>query len=101
MSKEEIKLALKEAVEHNPYKEDISKVSLFGSYAYGTPGTDSDVDVLIEFKPDAIVGFFKLARIQRHMRESVGKKIDLLTPQAISKYFRDEVLQKAELIYGE
>lgn len=101
MSKEEIKQAIAKAVENNPYKEDISKVSLFGSYAYGTPGPDSDVDILIEFKSDSVVGFFKLARIQRHMREFVGKKIDLLTPQAISKYFRDEVLNKAELIYGK
>ena len=101
MSKEEIKQAIAKAVDKNPYKDDIQKVSLFGSYAYGVPDANSDVDVLIEFKPDAVVGYFKLARIQRHMREFVGKKIDLLTPQAISKYFREEVLNKAELIYGK
>ena len=101
MSKEEIKQAIRKAVENDPNKEDILSVSLFGSYAYGTPNPDSDIDVLIEFEKGAVVGYFKLARIQRHMRESVGKKIDLLTPQALSKYFREEVLNKAELIYGK
>lgn len=99
MSKEQIKQTIREAIETDPHKEDILKVSLFGSYAYGNPDSDSDVDLLIEFSPDATVGFFKLARIQRHLRESVGKKVDLLTPQAISKYFRDEVIAKSEQIY--
>ena len=99
MSKEQIKQAIREAIEVDPNKQDILSVSLFGSYAYGNPKPDSDVDILIEFKPEATVGFFKLARIQRHLRESIGKKVDLLTPQAISKYFRDEVLNKSELIY--
>lgn len=100
MGKEQIKKAIAEAVENDPNKKDILSVSLFGSYAYGTPTPDSDIDILIEFKEGATVGYFKLARIQRNMRESVGEKLNLITPQALSKYFREEVLRKAEPIYG-
>jgi len=99
MNKEQIKQAIRKAIETDPNKKDILKVSLFGSHAYGNPDSNSDVDLLIEFNHGATVGFFKLARIQRHFRESVGKKVDLLTPQAISKYFRDEVIAKSEQIY--
>ncbi len=99
MSKEEIQEKLIEAVKANPHKDEIRKVSLFGSYAYGNPRDDSDVDVLIEFKPDAPIGLFEFVRIRRAFSELIGKKVDLLTPSALSKYFRDEVLANAKTIY--
>jgi len=33
------------------------------------------------------------------MQKEVQKKVDLLTPGAISEFFREEVLNKAEKIY--
>jgi len=100
MSKQEIKQKIKEAVEKDPLKEDIQKVSLFGSYVHGDFKDDSDVDVLIEFTPTARIGFFKLAQIKRNMEDSLNnREVDLLTPEAISKYFREEVLKEAEQIY--
>src|SRR3989338_4109631 len=99
MSKEEIKQKIKEAVEKDPLKENIQKVSLFGSYVHGSFKNDSDVDVLIEFTPTASIGFFELARIKRNMEKHADKEVDLLTPEAISKYFREEVLKEAEIIY--
>jgi predicted nucleotidyltransferase len=99
MDKEQLKIRLLQAVESNPHRSDIKSVSLFGSYIHGTADEDSDIDVLVEFMPEATVGFFKLARIQRSIAEFIGRKVDLLTPEALSKYFRDKVLQEAELIY--
>jgi len=101
MEKQEIKKKIKEAVEKNPFKKDIKKVSLFGSYIHGKPREDSDVDVLMEFIPSARVGFFKFVQIQEDIAQYTGKKIDLLTPEALSKYFREKVLNEAEIIYGE
>ncbi len=99
MRKQEIKQKIKEAIDKEPLRDFIQKVSLFGSYIHGDFATDSDVDVLIEFTPTARVGFFKLAQIKRNMEKFVNKKIDLLTPEAISKYFRKEVLKESEKIY--
>ncbi len=101
MEKQEIKEKIKEAIEKNPHKKDIKKVSLFGSYVKGTAKKDSDVDVLIEFKPSASVGFFKFVEIQDSIGNHIGKTVDLLTPEAISQYFRNEVLSQSESIYGE
>lgn len=61
MDKQEIKNRIFQAIEKDPLKKDVKKVSLFGSYLRGTPKEDSDVDVLIEFKPSARIGFFRLA----------------------------------------
>jgi len=99
MNKEEIQEKLVEAIKANPHKDEIRKVSLFGSYAYGAPKSDSDIDVLIEFEPDAPIGLFEFVRIRRAFSEFIGKKVDLLTPEALSKFFRDEVLANAKTIY--
>jgi len=99
MSKQEIKQKIKEAVEKDPLRDNIQKVSLFGSYVHGDFKDNSDVDVLIEFTPTARIGFFKYFDIRENIEKHVQKKIDLLTPEALSKYFKDEVLKEAEIIY--
>ncbi len=99
MDKEQLKTKLLQAVKNNPHYADIRCVSLFGSHIHGEAEEDSDVDVLIEFMPEATVGFFKLAQIQRSITDFIGRKVDLLTPEALSKYFRDEVLAQAEYVY--
>ena len=99
MTKQEIKNKLLEAIKHDPHLADIKSVALFGSHIYGTADEDSDVDVLIEFVPTAVIGFFALSDIKNNFESLLEKTVDLLTPQAISKYFRDEVLAQAEYIY--
>ncbi|MDD3487313.1 MAG: nucleotidyltransferase domain-containing protein [Candidatus Moranbacteria bacterium] len=99
MDKEEVKKIIRDAIEHDPHKSEIKKVSLFGSYLHENAKAGSDVDILIEFKPKTSVGFFKLAEIYRHFKDRLGKEVDLVTPPALSKYFREEVIQSAEKIY--
>lgn len=99
MKKAEIKKKIKEAIIKNPFREEIQKVSLFGSYLNGKPKKDSDIDLLIEFTPTAHIGFFKFFDIQENIEKHLKKKVDLLTPESLSHYFRDEVLRQAETIY--
>ncbi len=99
MTKKEIKERLSAAARNDPNSADIKYVALFGSYVNGTPREDSDIDVLIDFYPQAVVGLFKYVDIQQNFSKALGKKVDLPTPQAISKYFRNQVLQEAELVY--
>lgn len=99
MSKQEIKEKVKYAVDKSYFKEDIKKLSLFGSYLNGDEKASSDVDLLVEFMPDAKVGFFKLVQMQEDLGKHVGKSIDLLTSDAISEYFRKDVISQAETIY--
>ena len=82
-------------------KNHIRKLSLFGSVLHGDFRPDSDIDLLVEFDPAHIPGFFKLAHIERELSEIIEKKVDLRTPQELSKYFRDEVLSEAVVQYAE
>ncbi len=99
MTKQEVKDKVREAIQQAPHLNDIKSVAVFGSYVSGTPTEESDVDVLIDFEPSATIGFFALSDIKDVLEAIVGKPVDLLTPQAVSKYFRDEVLAQAEYVY--
>ena len=76
----------------------ILRLALFGSVLRDDFRSDSDVDVLVEFEPDARVGlrFFEL---EQELTEILGRKVDLSTPGFLSRYFRDEVLAEAEVQY--
>src|SRR3989344_4614264 len=99
MERNDIKEKILLAIENDPIKKNIKKASVFGSYAYGAPKADSDIDILIEFKPNAKVGLFEFVRIQKRMSDLIGKRVDLSTPAGLSKFFRDEVLKEAETVY--
>ena len=55
----------------------------------------SDVDVLIEFDSTHIPSFFGLADMQFELEKFFNRKVDLRTPNDLSKYFRDEVVANA------
>ena len=79
----------------------ISKLSLFGSRLKGTARPDSDVDLLVEFLPDAKPTYFDLAEIEMELSALLGgQKVDLRTPAELSRYFRDQVLREAEEQYA-
>jgi predicted nucleotidyltransferase len=99
MDKQEIKNKMREALESCPHRESIKSLAIFGSHVHGGAREDSDIDVLIDFEPEAVIGFFALSDIKDTFESFLKRSVDLLTPQAISKYFRAEVLAEAEYIY--
>jgi predicted nucleotidyltransferase len=79
----------------------IKRLSLFGSRLKGSDRPDSDVDLLVEFEPDATPGLIRLGRIARELSALLGgRKVDLRTPDDLSRYFRDEVVRTAEVQYA-
>lgn len=78
----------------------IHKLSLFGSMLKGTAREDSDIDLLVEFEPDARTTLLDMARIEIELSELLGgRKVDLRTAQDLSRQFRDEVVRTAEPQY--
>ncbi|MBW2031297.1 MAG: nucleotidyltransferase family protein [Deltaproteobacteria bacterium] len=89
----------REELERFCEKNRIRRLSIFGSALRGDFGPESDIDVLVEFEPDARVGLIKLAGMEMELSEILGRKVDLNTPGFISKYFRDKVFSEAEIQY--
>lgn len=80
-------------------RHHIRRLSLFGSVLRDDFGPESDVDVLVEFQPEARVGLIGLQRIEDGLSALLGRKVDLNTPGFLSPYFRDEVLAEAQVLY--
>ncbi|MBU2446278.1 MAG: nucleotidyltransferase domain-containing protein [Bacteroidetes bacterium] len=80
-------------------KNRIKKFSLFGSYLKNAYDRENDIDLLIEFEDDTEYGLLDVARMERELSEIIGKKVDLRTPEELSRYFRDTVVKEAKVRY--
>ena len=80
-------------------KNHIRKLALFGSVLREDFAKDSDVDVLVEFEEGHVPGFIRLAGMEIDLSEIVRRKVDMNTPNCLSRYFREEVLKSAEVQY--
>lgn len=77
----------------------IRRLALFGSVLREDFGPDSDVDVLVEFEGGHAPGLAFFA-MEKELSEIFGRKVDLNTPQFLSRYFRESVLAEAEDQYA-
>ena len=80
-------------------RHGIIEMALFGSVLREDFSPSSDVDILVEFKPDKRVGFLKLGEIAEELEALVGRPVDLVTKESLSPLFRDEVLASREVVY--
>ena len=79
----------------------VRKLALYGSALRGEDGPDSDIDLVVEFLPGKTPGLLTIARMQRELSAIYGKDVDLRTPQELSKYFREEVMNSSRVQYAQ
>lgn len=75
-------------------------LALFGSVPRDDFSPESDVDVLVRFDPDHVPGLFALVGMEGELSEILGRRVDLRTPEDLSRYFRDKVLSEAVVQYA-
>ncbi len=81
-------------------KHHIQRLAIFGSALRNDFELESDVDILVDFEPGRTPGFFKLFEMEDELSSLFGgRKVDLLNPQDLSLYFRDKVVQSADVQY--
>lgn len=76
------------------------KLSLFGSVLCDDFRPESDEDVLVEFDEGHEPGLITLSGMEIELSKIIGRKVDLRTPEDLSRYFRDEVVESAEVQYA-
>jgi predicted nucleotidyltransferase len=82
-------------------RHHIRRLSLFSSVLKGTARPDSDIDLLVEFEPGKAPGLLELAGMEIELTQRLGgRRVDLRTPEDLSRYFRDDVLRTAEVQYA-
>jgi predicted nucleotidyltransferase len=82
------------------------KIILFGSYAYGTPTKDSDLDLLVIMASHEPMHkrIFRIRKLLRDFR--VPKDVIVYTPQEVDNWknvsnaFITSIIRKGKVIYG-
>ena len=77
----------------------VRKLEVFGSALRSDFAVASDVDFVVEFLPEARVGFMTLSRMQRDLAEILQRRVDLVTKSGLKTLIRQSVLASARVIY--
>lgn len=71
----------------------VKSIAVFGSAVRGEARPESDIDVLVEFETP--VGILAFLRLQHRLEELLGRRVDLVTPAALKRQLRDQILKEA------
>ena len=94
--------SLREVIADFCWRHRVRKLSLYGSALTDNFAEGSDIDFLVQFHPDSIPGLLYLVAMERELSQLLdGRKIDLRTPEDLSPYFRDQVIDKAVCHYED
>lgn len=80
-------------------KNHIKRLAFFGSVLRNDFRRDSDVDILVEFELGHTPGLIRMAGMEIELSKLIKRKVDLRTPAELSRYFRQKVLDSAEVQY--
>lgn len=78
----------------------VRELSVFGSAARGDFRPDSDIDLLVEFDPEARVGIVKFESLSEELQSLVGRPVDLVTKSGLKARMRAQILHEARLVYA-
>lgn len=82
-------------------KHHVIRLALFGSVLAGRGNPTSDIDLLVEFEPGEVPGLIALAGMEAELSSLLGgRRVDLRTPNDLSRYFRDDVMRHAEVQFA-
>ncbi len=78
----------------------VRELSVFGSAARGEMRPDSDIDLLVEFLPDAEADLVDHAALMLDLADLLGRKVDLVSKNGLKPLIRAWVLEEARLLYA-
>jgi hypothetical protein len=68
----------------------VDALGVFGSYARGEQGPQSDLDLLVEFAGP--IGFFAFIELEEEIGRRLGLRVEMVTRPALKPYVRESVL---------
>jgi len=72
----------------------VNEIGVFGSYVRGEQRADSDLDILVEFKPDAKMDLIKFIELEDYISNLVGIKVDLVMKSGLKPRIGRCILQE-------
>jgi len=74
-------------------RHGVLRLRVFGSWARGDAGPDSDLDLLVNVEPGT--SLLDMIGLQQDLEDLVGGKVDVLTEDGISPYVKERILAEA------
>jgi predicted nucleotidyltransferase len=81
-------------------RHHVKELAVFGSAARGELLPDSDIDMLVDFLPDARPGLLGLSAMMRELSALLGRPVDLAVKPGLKPQIRSEVLSEAQVVYA-
>jgi hypothetical protein len=78
----------------------VRELAIFGSALRLDFSETSDIDLLVEFEPEARVGFLTLSKMQRELSTIFHRPVDLVPKGGLKPKIRGEVLSSAQVLYA-
>lgn len=73
----------------------VQRIGLFGSFVRGDNKLDSDIDFLVDFQKEKKT-LHNLIYLGDYLENLFGRKVDLVTPQGLSKYIGPHILKEVQ-----
>lgn len=85
--------------DHQPQLDGfgVNRCGLFGSYLRAEQDSDSDIDILVEFKPGE-KSFDNFMGLAFFLEDVLGRPVDLVTPESLSPYIGPHILREVEYV---
>ncbi|WP_353671880.1 nucleotidyltransferase family protein [Synechocystis sp. LKSZ1] len=87
------------------HKWQILEFALFGSVLRDDFCSESDIDVMVQFHPEAHPTLFDLSEMEDELKTLFQRDVDLVTRKGIeasrNPLRRQAILRSAQVIYGE
>jgi len=96
-SLDRIKEILKKHEEELKEKYGVKEIGIFGSYLRGEAKEESDLDILVEFKPEAKISLLDFVELENYLSDLLGVKVDLVEKSALKPRIGKRIL--AEVVY--
>jgi len=78
----------------------VRELSVFGSAARGETRLDSDIDLLVDFLPQAQTGLLNFAGLTIELAALLGRKVDLVSRNGLKPLIRAAVIEEACRVYA-
>ena len=74
----------------------VLEIGIFGSCLRGEQKSGSDIDILVEIKRPA--GFVRFMRLEQHLKQLLGAKVDLVSKKALKPFIGRHILEEVRYV---
>ncbi|HOT45059.1 MAG TPA: nucleotidyltransferase family protein [Spirochaetota bacterium] len=79
-------------------KYNVKQVGVFGSYVRNEQKEDSDLDILVDFKPEARFGLLTFIEMENYLSDAMGLKVDLVMKDGLKPRIGKKILDEVKYL---